>query len=318
MAPATGTFGALTLSAPVARALRDMGYVAPTPIQANAIPPLLAGQDVVGRAKTGTGKTASFGIPIAELIDPADCVVQALVLTPTRELARQVADDIANIGKYRNLRVLAVYGGESIGKQLAALEQGVHVVVGTPGRIIDHLSRGSLSLSHVKFVVLDECDEMLDIGFADDIETILRRTPRKRQTALFSATIPLFVRKLVWRYMKDPVTVEIATDEPTAERVRQYYYEVAEREKTALLIELLNSMTGDERVLIFRRTQMGVDHLTKALWNDGFHIQALHGGLRQKERNEVMQAFRSGKLPLLVATNVAARGIDVNGITHVV
>lgn len=312
-----GTFGDLILSAPVARALRDMGYTAPTPIQREAIPPFLEGEDVVGRAKTGTGKTAAFGIPIAEKINPRRPGVQALVLVPTRELARQVADDLSRIGRYRALRVLAVYGGEPIHKQVQALEQGVHVVVGTPGRIIDHLSRGTISFRDVHTVILDECDEMLDIGFADDIETILRRTPKKRQTGLFSATIPLFVRKLVWRYMKDPVFVEIDPDQPVVEQIDQIYYEVAERDKTRALVELLDEMTGDERILIFRRTQRGVELLTRDLWDQGFHIHALHGGMKQSERNRVMEDYRAGKLPLLVATNVAARGIDVEGITHV-
>jgi ATP-dependent RNA helicase DeaD len=312
-----GTFGDLTLSAPVARALREMGYTAPTPIQREAIPPFLEGEDVVGRAKTGTGKTAAFGIPIAEKTDPRRPGLQALVLVPTRELARQVADDLTRIGRYRGLKVLAVYGGEPIQRQVHALEHGVHVVVGTPGRIIDHLSRGTISFRDVHTVILDECDEMLDIGFADDIETILRRTPKKRQTGLFSATIPLFVRKLVWRYMKDPVFVEIDPDQPVVDQIDQLYYEVAERDKTRALVELLDEMSGEERILIFRRTQRGVDLLTRDLWDQGFHIQALHGGMKQSERNRVMEDYRSGRLPLLVATNVAARGIDVEGITHV-
>lgn len=310
-------FGDLTLSADIARALREMGYTAPTPIQREAIPPFLEGEDVVGRAKTGTGKTAAFGIPIAEKVDPRRPGVQALVLVPTRELARQVADDLCRIGWYRGIKVLAVYGGDPIHKQIQALEKGVHVVVGTPGRIIDHLSRGTIAFRDVHTVILDECDEMLDIGFAEDIETILRRTPKKRQTGLFSATIPLFVRKLVWRYMKDPVFVEIDPDQPVVEQIDQIYYEVAERDKTRALVELLDEMTGDERILIFRRTQRGVDMLTRDLWNQGFHIQALHGGMKQSERNRVMEDYRAGKLPLLVATNVAARGIDVEGITHV-
>jgi ATP-dependent RNA helicase DeaD len=316
--PETGYFGELLLSAPVARALREMGYHEPTPIQREAIPPFLAGKDVVGRAKTGTGKTAAFGIPIAEKIDPRRPGVQALILVPTRELARQVADDLGRIGRYRGLKVLPVYGGEAIGPQAQALERGVHVVVGTPGRVIDHLSRGTLHFREVRIVILDECDEMLDIGFAEDIETILRRTPKARQTGLFSATIPLFVRKLVWRYMKDPVFIEIDPDQPIVETIEQVYYEVAERDKLAALIEVLDRMTGEERILIFRRTQRGVDELTRTMWDQGFHIQALHGGMKQSERNRVMTTFRSGALPLLVATNVAARGIDVEGITHVI
>ncbi|GIW11023.1 MAG: hypothetical protein KatS3mg061_2080 [Dehalococcoidia bacterium] len=292
--PETGDFGELLLSAPVARALREMGYREPTPIQREAIPPFLAGKDVVGRAKTGTGKTAAFGIPLAEKIDPRRPGVQALVLVPTRELARQVADDLGRIGRYRGLKVLPVYGGEAIGPQAQALERGVHVVVGTPGRVIDHLSRGTLHFREVRIVILDECDEMLDIGFAEDIETILRRTPKARQTGLFSATIPLFVRKLVWRYMKDPVFIEIDPDQPIVETIEQVYYEVAERDKLAALIEVLDRMTGEERILIFRRTQRGVDGLTRTMWDQGFHIQALHGGMKQSERNRVMTAFRSG------------------------
>lgn len=314
----TGLFGQIKLSAPIAQALKDMGYTEPTPIQRQGIPPFLAGDDLVGRAKTGTGKTAAFGIPLAEKVDTSQKVVQALVLVPTRELARQVADELTRIGWYRDLKVLAVYGGEPIRKQLTQLENGVQVVVGTPGRVIDHLQRGSLSFQDVSLVVLDECDEMLDIGFADDIETILRRTPKTRQTGLFSATIPMFVRKLIWKYLHDPVSVEIDTGTSSVELMDQVYFEVAERDKRRALVSILDSLTGDERLLIFRRTQIGVDRLTQDLWNDGFHIRCLHGGMSQPERNRVMDEFKSGKLPLLVATNVAARGIDVEGVTHVV
>lgn len=294
-----------------------MGYVEPTPVQREAIPAMLAGQDVVGQAQTGTGKTAAFGVPLAERLDPERAEVQAIVLVPTRELAMQVAAELTRICAGSGLRVAAIYGGQRMGPQLAALAAGAHIVVGTPGRIQDHMYRGSLCLDRVRVAVLDEADEMLDIGFADDMERILRRTPRDRQTALFSATMPPFIRRMIARSMRRPVWIAIQPEAATVDTIDQVYYEVSERDKVDALIELLES--GNlTRVLVFRRTQVGVDRLADALQRRGLAALPIHGGLRQHERDRVMRAFRSGELRVLVATNVAARGLDIHDVSHVV
>lgn len=320
--PATLTlataFAPLGLSVPVLRAIATMGYEKAMPIQEQVIPHMLAGSDVVGQAQTGTGKTAAFGIPIVERVDPAVNEVQAVVLTPTRELAQQVTRELQRLSQYRGLKVLPVYGGENMGKQLIELDRGVHIVVGTPGRVIDHLRRGTLLLDRVRMAVLDEADEMLDIGFADDMEAILRRTPKTRQTALFSATMPAFIKSMIHKYLREPVYVQINPEAPTVELIQQRYYEVAERDKTDGLALVLSEEGPDARMLIFRRTQLGVDFLARTLQRRGFPVAALHGGMSQAERNRVMAGFRSGELRLVVATNVAARGLDIPDITHVV
>lgn len=311
-------FAPLGLSVSVLRAIATIGYAAAMPIQAQVIPHMLAGSDVVGQAQTGTGKTAAFGIPIVERVDPDVNEVQAVVLTPTRELAQQVTREIQRLGQYRGLKVLPVYGGENMGKQLIELDRGVHIVIGTPGRVLDHLRRGTLLLDKVRIAVLDEADEMLDIGFADDMEAILRRTPKTRQTALFSATMPAFIRSMIHKYLREPVWVQINPDAPTVEAIQQRYYEVAERDKIDGLALLLSEEGPDARMLIFRRTQLGVDFLARMLQRRGFPVAALHGGMSQAERNRVMTGFRNGDLRLVVATNVAARGLDIPDITHVV
>ena len=318
-------FGGLRVSQLVFSALQDLGYAAPTPIQEQTIPAMLQGEDVVGQAQTGTGKTAAFGIPLAETLDPGERHVQSVVLTPTRELAVQVSEELRSLCRYRGLRVATVYGGQSMNRQLDALQKGVHIVVGTPGRMLDHLGRGTLRLDRVRTAVLDEADEMLDIGFADDIERILRFTPPSRQTALFSATMPKAIRHMVYRHLKHPTWVRIGGEAEPVEQVRQVYYQVASRDKNAGLEELLESghstgldQAGGGQTLIFRRTRRGVERLVDYLRHRGASVRGIHGRLSQPQRDAVMSAFRTGRLKLLVATNLAARGLDIPAISRVI
>ncbi|HEX5501601.1 MAG TPA: DEAD/DEAH box helicase [Thermomicrobiales bacterium] len=310
-------FADLPLSEPILRAIAELGWTEPMPIQTAVLPHLLAGADVVGQAQTGSGKTGAFGIPLANTLKHGG-PVGALVLVPTRELCRQVTADLQQLARYTDLRVLALYGGTRMGGQFHALGEGVDIVVGTPGRVLDHLGRGTLRVDAVRCVVLDEADEMLDIGFAEDVERILRRTPRARQTALFSATIPSWVRRLIRRYQRDPVHVAIEPDRATVETVTQRYYDVAERDKLAGFLSLEDEFGRDARLLVFRRMQVGVDRLARDLTREGWLVQALHGGMAQPERTRTIDAFRAGSLPVLIATNVAARGLDIPDITHVV
>ena len=318
-------FGDIPVSQPVFSALREMGYTEPTPVQHQVVPVMLEGQDLVGQAQTGTGKTAAFGVPLAELLDPRQPHVQAIVLTPTRELAIQVTNELRRICRHRRFRVVTVYGGQPIRRQLEALQRGAHIVVGTPGRMLDHLTRRTLRLDRVRIVVLDEADEMLDIGFAYDIERILRFTPFPHQTALFSATIPTHIRRMVYKHLKRPVWVRIGGEAEPVEQVRQVCYEVDSRDKNKGLEELLQSShsTGSERsglgqTLIFRRTQIGVERLVGYLRQRGYAARGIHGGLSQNQRDDVMGAFRAGSLKILVATNVAARGLDIPAISTVI
>ena len=300
------------------RAIAALGFEQPTPIQERSMPLLYEGRDVVGLAQTGTGKTLAFGEPLARSIDPGRNEVQGLVLVPTRELCDQVTEVIAHLGDFYGFRTIRLVGGKPINRDLEALDRGGHVIVGTPGRVIDHLRRRTLSLTRASFVVLDEADEMLDIGFAKDIDQILRQAPLDRQTALFSATMPMSISRLVWRYMRDSERVEAApTQLQPVDTVRQLYVEVASRDKFHALEHLHDTMDLG-RSLIFRRTKVGVDKLTDGLRRDGIQARAIHGDLRQSERDRVMRDFRSGKLEWLVATNVAARGLDIPDIAHVV
>lgn len=300
------------------RAIGEMGYVQPTKIQAAVLPPLLAGHDVVGQAQTGSGKTAAFGIPLVERLTHTG-VVGAIVLVPTRELCRQVTDELEKLAKGSGLRILSVYGGTRMRGQFTALEQGVDVVVGTPGRVLDHLGRGTLRIDAVRYVVLDEADEMLDIGFAEDIERILRRTPRERQTVLFSATVPGWVQRLIRRYQRNPVQIAIEPEHATVETVVQRYFEVAEQDKLPGLLSLAaEEIAPDSRLLIFRRMQVGVDRLARQLAHEGWQVEALHGGMAQQDRTRTIDAYRAGNLQVLIATNVAARGLDIPDITHVI
>jgi ATP-dependent RNA helicase DeaD len=295
-----------------------MGYEDPTPIQQRCIAPLLARKDVVGQALTGTGKTAAFGIPLVEQVDLAQESVQSLVLVPTRELATQVRDELVRLAQFHPLRVVACYGGQAISKQLAALEPRAHIVVGTPDRVLDHLSRGTLQLDGLRTIVLDEADQMLDIGFLPSIERILAYTPENRQTALFSATMPSPIRRIVTRYMRSPLWVRIGEEIETAPNVCQLYYEVPERDRVRALVGLMTTQVKDAKVLLFRRTQAGVDQLVRALQYQDIAAAGVHGGMPQAKRNAVMRTFRAGGLKILVATNLAARGLDIPQVSYVV
>ena len=311
-------FGPVMVSAPVARALAEMGYTSPTPIQEAVIGPMLSGIDLVGQAQTGTGKTAGFGIPLAEQVDGADGYVQAIVLVPTRELARQVTGEVDRIFRYRGIRLAAVYGGAPMATQIKKLEGGAQIVVGTPGRVIDLLDRGILRIGRVKTVILDEADQMLDIGFLPDIRRILRRTPRERQTALFTATAPMMIRRLIYSHLRGPQWIRVGNESEPVETVRQIYCEVAQRDKLSAMMEMLDTIDNGEQTLVFRRRKDDVDWLVRALKRKGVAVEAIHGGLPQGERNAVMQAFRDGKLNLLVSTNLTSRGIDVPAVAHVI
>jgi ATP-dependent RNA helicase DeaD len=313
----TTTFTDLGLSADVLAALDEVGYEEPTPIQVAAIPALLAGRDVLGSAATGTGKTAAFALPLVERIEAGERAVQALVLAPTRELAVQVAEAIHRYGKRRGVTVLPIYGGQAIDRQLSALRRGVNVVVGTPGRILDHLRRGSLRLDTVRYVVLDEADEMLDMGFIEDIEAILSGTPEDRQTALFSATFPHRIRELTERHMREPERVAVKQERVETPLVRQTAYVVPRAHKLEALARILD-LEAPSSAIIFCRTRTEVDELTESLAVRGFRPEALHGGLNQAQRDRVMGRFREGVADLLIATDVAARGLDVEQVSHVI
>ena len=311
------SFAELGLSKPLLEALDHLGYESPTPIQEQAIPELLAGHDVIGQAQTGTGKTAAFGLPLLEYVDTGIDEVQALVLTPTRELCIQVTQALRAYGERRGIQVVAVFGGAPIRNQVAQLKQGGQVVVGTVGRVMDLMNRHELVLSDVRYVVLDEADEMLDLGFLEDVETILSRCPSGRQTALFSATIPPEIKKLAEKRMFDPVTIKVRAAQLTIDTVEQFYVEVGDREKPDALARVLEAERPDQAI-IFARTKIGVDRLAHGLNGRGIRVKALHGDMSQGSRDGVMLAFKGGRERLLVATDVAARGLDISGVTHVI
>jgi ATP-dependent RNA helicase DeaD len=315
-------FAALGLEAKLLAALDALGYEEPTPIQREAIPPLLAGQDLLGQAATGTGKTAAFTLPLLQRITQLARRPHpsALILVPTRELAIQVAEAVNRYGKELRIVVLPVYGGQAIGPQLHTLKRGVDVVVATPGRALDHIRRNTLQLKHVHIVVLDEADEMLDMGFADDLDAILEQTPGERQTALFSATMPPRIAAIAHRHLKDPVEIKIARETVRAgavPRVRQTAYIVTRPHKVAALGRVLD-MASPTSALVFCRTRLEVDELTEMLKGRSYRAEAIHGGMTQVQRDRVMKAFRSGKTELLVATDVAARGLDIPHVSHVI
>ena len=315
------TFADLGLRAELLGVLAELGYEEPTPIQRETIPELIAGHDLVGQAATGTGKTAAFALPILNGLDITGGrpTLSALVLVPTRELAMQVSEAIFKYGRVLGVQVVPVYGGQPIGRQLQALDRGVHVVVGTPGRVLDHIGRGSLRLDRVHTVVLDEADEMLDMGFADDIESILQELPDERQTLLFSATIPPRITGIAKRYLRDPVRITIAradtSDEPAL--VTQRAYIVQRAHKAAALGRILD-IEAPKAALVFCRTRLEVDLLTETMNGRGYRAEALHGGMDQSQRDRVMGRLRDGTAELLIATDVAARGLDVDVLTHVV
>jgi ATP-dependent RNA helicase DeaD len=310
-------FQDLPLSSEVMKGIEELGFNNLFPIQAQAITPLLEGKDVIGQAQTGTGKTAAFGIPMVERLNPKINRVQGLVLEPTRELAIQVADHISRFSRYSMLKVLPVYGGEPVRRQISALEAGIHIVVGTPGRIIDHLKRGTLNLSSVKIVVLDEADRMLDMGFVDDIEYILSKVPANRQTSLFSATIDQSVMNVCHRYLKNPEKILVSKDEIALTQINQYYLVVNPKNKLEILCGILDE-NHIERAIIFCKTRKGTSMLANRLRIRGYDAQPLHAGFTQTQRDFVSNSFRKGKLKLLVATDVAARGLDIQGITHII
>jgi ATP-dependent RNA helicase DeaD len=310
-------FSELGLSEPVLRAITELGFEIPTPIQARAIPALLAGRDMIGQAQTGTGKTAAFGLPMLQLSDPSINKPQALVLEPTRELAVQVAGGIHDLGKYTGLRTVPVYGGQPIDRQFRALSQGAHIVIGTPGRVLDHLRRGSLSLEHVKICVLDEADEMLALGFLEDVESILSEIKGDRQIAFFSATMPPRVAALTKKFQRNPEHIAIDVKKRTVESTSQTYYEVAPGKKLEALARVLD-MESPGPTMVFCRTRQDTNDVAEALRLRGYNADALNGEMNQSERDRVLKRFRDGQSDLLVATDVAARGLDIDTVTHVV
>jgi ATP-dependent RNA helicase DeaD len=313
----TVSFEELGLSPPTLQAISELGYEEPTSIQAGTIRRMLEGIDVIAQAQTGTGKTAAFALPIIERLDPVLRTPQALVMTPTRELAVQVAEAFHSYGKYHHVTILPVYGGQPIDRQLRALDRGVQVVVGTPGRLLDHIGRGTLKLERVRTVVLDEADEMLDMGFIEDIEAILAETPPERQTALFSATIPGPIAELARKYMRKPERITIAAEHMTVPQVRQVYYEIGARDKFEVLGRILD-FEMPTSAIIFCRTKSEVDALGERLTARAFPAETLHGDLSQIQRDRVMSRFRTGQVELLVATDVAARGLDIDLVSHVI
>ncbi|MCA0988112.1 DEAD/DEAH box helicase [Guptibacillus algicola] len=304
------------LSPEVRKAVLEMGFKEATPIQEKALEPILEGRDMIGQAQTGTGKTAAFGIPLIEKVSKRGGP-EAIILTPTRELAMQVAIELQKISRHKGLNVLAVYGGEPIYHQIRALKKGVNIVVGTPGRMLDHLKRKTLRTDHVHTAILDEADEMLDMGFIDDIELILKQLPENRQSLLFSATIPAPIRKLSGKYLKDPLTISVSKGDVTADTVEQVYYRTFDSEKFDTLCRVIES----EQVrlgIIFTKTKKGASQLTESLKKRGYRAEELHGDLTQQQRTRVMKQFRRSQLNFLVATDIAARGIDVAHVTHVI
>ena len=318
-APEEG-FANLGLGSRLCETLAALGYEEPTPIQRKTIPRLLDGVDLVGQAATGTGKTAAFALPIVEAIEPGGPTAPvALIVTPTRELAMQVSEAIFTYGGKGDIKVVPIYGGQPIHRQLQALRRGVHVVVATPGRAIDHIRRGSLALDDIRTVVLDEADEMLDMGFTEDIETILEQTPSERQTVMFSATMPPRIESIAKRYLRDPERIKVGFDESSAGKtlVRQTAYIVGRPHKAAALGRVLD-MEGPTSAIVFCRTRTEVDELAQTMNGRGYRAEALHGGMDQQQRDRVMGRLRDGTAEVLIATDVAARGLDVDTLTHVV
>ncbi len=310
-------FEELNLDAKILRAVTDMGFEAASPIQAKAIPLELEGKDIIGQAQTGTGKTAAFGIPLLEKIDPKNKKLQAVVLCPTRELAIQVAEEIRNLAKYMHgIKVLPIYGGQEIVKQIRSLKDGVQVIIGTPGRVMDHMRRKTIKFGQVHIVVLDEADEMLNMGFLEDMETILSELPEERQTVMFSATMPQAIAEIAKKFQKDPEIVKVVKKDLTVPKVTQYYYDVKPKNKLEVMCRLLD-MYAPKLSVVFCNTKKQVDELVLALQGRGYFAEGLHGDLKQVQRDRVMNGFRKGRTDILVATDVAARGIDVDDVEAV-
>ncbi len=316
---ATGrTFADLNISDDILAAVTEMGFTTPSPIQAEAIPPILAGRDVIGQAQTGTGKTAAFGIPALELIDPSDRSVQVLILCPTRELAVQVTEELRKLSKFkRGIYIETIYGGDSIERQIRSLKKGVHIVVGTPGRVMDHMQRNTLKLDDAKMIILDEADEMLDMGFREDIESILEDFPEERQTVLFSATMSKPILAMTQRFQVNPVMVKVVKKELTATNIEQVYFEVKPKAKTEVMCRLID-LYDLKLMLVFCNTKRKVEEIVEDMMIRGYQAEGLHGDLRQAQRTNVMSKFRAGATTILVATDVAARGIDVDNVDAVI
>ena len=310
-------FKELHLSKEMQKAITDMGFEEATPIQAQSIPYMLEGKDVIGQAQTGTGKTAAFGIATLERIDPQNRGLQAVILCPTRELAIQVAEELKKLSKYkRGIEILPVYGGQPIDRQIRALRRGVQVIIGTPGRVMDHLDRRTLKMDGVKIIILDEADEMLDMGFREDIEIIMRKIPKERQTILFSATMSRPILDLTKKYQNKPQMIKLAHKEMTVPEVEQFYFEVKQQAKTEALCRLID-LHDLKLTLVFCNTKRRVDELVETLKSRGYLADGLHGDLQQRQRDTVMSKFRRREIEILVATDVAARGIDVGYIEAV-
>ena len=311
------SFENLGIEPKILKALKDMGFDSPTPIQAETIPAEIAGRDVIGQAQTGTGKTAAFGIPMLMKVETKKRVPQGLIMCPTRELAIQVSEELQRYARHlSHIRILPVYGGQDIVRQMRGLKDGVHIVVGTPGRIMDHMRRGTLDLTHVGMVVLDEADEMLDMGFIDDMNLILEALPKERQTVMFSATMPAEIRRIAEEHQSDPLTVRIAKKDLTVPEITQYYYDVRPSEKTEVLCRLID-LYEPRLAVVFCNTKRKVDELTDEIKGRGYYAESLHGDLSQSQRDRVMKNFRIGQTQILIATDVMARGIDVEDIEAV-
>jgi ATP-dependent RNA helicase DeaD len=308
-------FNEMNLSKPVLRAVEEMGFEEATPIQAQTIPMALEGQDIFGQAQTGTGKTAAFGLPLLEKIND-NTSVQALIIEPTRELAVQTGEELYRLGKFKGVHTTTVYGGASIGGQIKLLKKNPPVVIGTPGRILDLIKRGILKLNNVETLVLDEADEMLKMGFIEDIESIIRELPTERQTLLFSATVPKEIKRIADHFMKNPVSVHVEAKEMTADLIDQYYTRCKDYEKFDLLTQFIDVQNPDLSI-VFARTKRRVDEVARGLIERGYSAEGIHGDLSQEKRLGVLRNFKNGKLDILVATDVAARGLDITGVTHV-
>lgn len=309
-------FQDLGISSATMKALNRMGFEEATPIQAETIPLSLQNKDLIGQAQTGTGKTAAFGVPLVDKIDISNEVVQGIIIAPTRELAIQVSEELYKIGFGKRTRVLSIFGGQDINRQIRALKKNPHIIVGTPGRILDHINRKTLRLDNVSTVILDEADEMLNMGFIDDIEAILSKIPEERQTLLFSATMPPQIRRMAERFMKEPQVVKVKAKEMTTPLIEQYYVETQEKTKFDILTRLLD-IQSPELAIIFGRTKRRVDELSEALNLRGYTAEGIHGDLSQAKRMSVLRKFKEGAIDVLVATDVAARGLDISGVTHV-
>jgi ATP-dependent RNA helicase DeaD len=310
------TFAELGINENLMKSISKMGFEEATPIQAQTIPLALERNDVIGQAQTGTGKTAAFGIPLIENVDVKSDTIQGIVVAPTRELAIQVSEELNKIGQFNRVRILPIYGGQDISRQIRSLKKFPHIIVGTPGRIIDHINRKTLRLNNIHTVVLDEADEMLNMGFIEDIESILAGVPSDRQTLLFSATMPGPIQRIAERFMKDPKVVKVKSKEVTVPNIQQYYVETQEKKKFDVLTRLLDSQSP-ELAIIFGRTKRRVDELSEALTLRGYAAEGIHGDLSQAKRISVLRKFKEGSIEVLVATDVAARGLDISGVTHV-